>query len=73
MSDSMEHVVRTAGAIFHRPRCESCMYGSHFDPPQWHSWAGAEDIAHATATGQDVEAIKSQRCACACAGPERSE
>ena len=50
-------------------RCESCMYGSHFDTVTWHSWAGAEDLDWATEKGGDVDAIKAQKCACDCAGP----
>lgn len=60
------------GTIITYARCEGCMYGGCFDEPTWHSWAGPEDIDHATATGQDVEAIKSQRCACECARAERT-
>lgn len=68
--DETQHVIPIADSgRIHLTRCESCMYGSCFDEITWHSWAGAEDIEHALATGQDVEAIKRQRCACACAGP----
>lgn len=50
-------------------RCEACMVGGHYDEVTWHSWAGIEDIEHAEETGQDVAAIKAQKCACDCAGP----
>jgi len=49
----------------HYARCQSCMYGCHFDPPQRHDWADEEDIKHAETTGQESPVGK--RCACACA------
>jgi len=65
-----EHLL---GAIITYARCEGCMFGSHFETPTWHSWAGPDDIEHAERTGQDVEAIKAQRCACECARAEAPE
>lgn len=61
--------LHAGGAIITYARCESCMYGSCFTPTQRHSWAGPEDIQHAQVTGQDVEKIKAQVCACECATP----
>lgn len=50
-------------------RCESCMWGQHFEEVTWHSWADSEDIEWAQEKGDDVEIIKVQKCACDCAGP----
>lgn len=61
------------GIIITYTRCWGCICGQHFDEPTWHSWAGADDIEHAENTGQDVEAIKGQRCACECARAEKPE
>lgn len=48
-------------------RCESCMYGSHYDTVTWHSWAGAEDLDEMTPEQRDI--ALTQKCACDCAGP----
>lgn len=53
-----------APAIICYTRCEPCMYGSHYDEPQPHPWAGPDDIAHTTATGQPTP---TGNCACDCA------
>lgn len=53
-----------APAIICLTKCEPCMYGSHFDEPTPHSWAGPEDIEHAKATGQP-EPIGNCGCHCA--------
>ena len=45
--------------------CYSCMFDCHFDPPQWHTWADADDIEHAASTGQPDPSTS--RCACSCA------
>lgn len=41
-------------------RCWGCMFGEHFAPPEWHTWAGFEDIEH-------DPTVAKQRCACECA------
>lgn len=46
----------------HYARCEPCMWGQH-DGGQ-HGWAGPEDIAHATKTGQPDPT--GRPCACYC-------
>ncbi len=33
-------------------KCWPCNMGEHYDPPQAHGWADAEDIEHAANTGQ---------------------
>lgn len=48
-------------------KCWGCQFGQHYDPPAWHGWADGEDLEHAKTMGQDVEAIKLQRCGCECA------
>lgn len=50
-------------------RCEPCQYGFHYDMPEWHSWAGPEDIAHAKAIGQPDP--RESRCGCDCAEADR--
>jgi hypothetical protein len=50
-------------------KCEPCMFGSHYDRPQWHSWAGPEDIDHAAATGQPDPSTSACGCACSGAAP----
>lgn len=59
--------VQTPTALIHFARCEGCQVGGHFDPPEWHSWAGPDDLEFARSSGQDVDRIKGQRCACHCA------
>lgn len=51
------------GAIICYTKCEPCMYGDHFDPPEPHPWAGDEDLKHAQETGGDA----SGNCGCWCA------
>lgn len=53
-----------APAIICYAKCEPCMYGSHYDEPQPHPWAGPEDREHAAATGQPEP---TGNCACDCA------
>lgn len=60
------------GTIITYARCWSCTFDEHYEKPTWHTWADADDIEHAEATQQDVEALTSQRCACECARAERS-
>jgi hypothetical protein len=65
--DSMQHVDFQPSAIVHYARCESCMYGSHFETVTWHSWAGPDDMRE-----DDAEynaRVKTQKCHCDCAGP----
>ena len=51
-------------------RCYRCMYGGeHHDPPKWHTWADAEDVEHAAATGQPDP--RDSRCGCPCADAPR--
>ena len=66
---SLQHHVPTADGKGHYTfaRCESCMYGSHFETVTWHSWAGAEDKEGMKP--EDFEAAAKQKCACDCAGP----
>jgi hypothetical protein len=49
-------------------RCWSCMSDDHCDPPQWHTWADDEDIAHAERTGQPDP--RGTMCGCWCAKGE---
>lgn len=51
-------------AIICYTKCESCMYGYHYEPPRPHRWAGDEDIDHAKATGQPEP---TGNCGCWCA------
>lgn len=60
------------GTIITYTRCWGCQFGDHFKPPTWHGWADSDDIEHAESTGQDVDALKGQRCACECARAEKS-
>lgn len=46
--------------------CELCQFGSHFNEPTWHTWAGPEDVEHAAKTGQKDPSTS--RCGCSCAG-----
>ena len=57
-----------SGVIICWAKCEPCMFGSHYDEPTWHTWAGVEDVEHASNTGQPDPRVG--RCACACAGNE---
>lgn len=65
-----DHHIFFPGGHITLTRCEECMYGMHYEPPKWHSWAGIDDIEHAEITNQDVAAIKKQPCACYCAKEE---
>lgn len=47
--------------IVHYTRCQGCMWGQHYDPPQRHDWADYEDLEH-------DPSVKGQPCACACGG-----
>jgi len=49
-------------------KCWPCNFGECPEPAEWHGWADFEDIEHAEATGQDVAALKAQRCGCYCMG-----
>ena len=51
--------------------CEPCQFGCHFDPPEWHSWAGPEDIDHAANTGQPDPSPSP--CACGICGTPPTE
>ena len=53
------------GIVVCYAKCEGCQFGCHFDPPQWHTWAGLEDIEHAAQTGQTSPTTS--RCGCHCA------
>jgi hypothetical protein len=53
-------------AIICYAKCESCMFGYHYDEPVPHPWAGPEDLEHAAATGQPEP---TGACACWCAKP----
>lgn len=61
------------GTIITYARCWSCMFGEHYETPTWHGWADEDDVDHAERTGQDVEALRGQRCACECARAEKPE
>lgn len=50
-------------------KCWACMFGEHYEPAQWHSWADVDDIEHARDTGQDDPST--QRCGCPCANTEK--
>lgn len=47
-------------------RCEPCMQNFCFDPPEEHSWAGADDLAHAR---ENDLPEPTGICACDCARP----
>ena len=64
-AEAISAAIRSGDAIVCLTRCEPCMFGSHYDEPTWHTWAGPEDVAHAKATGQDDPSDR--RCACRCA------
>jgi hypothetical protein len=66
MPASLGHVVFTTAGRIHLVRCEPCMYGYCPEVGEPHGWAGPEDLDYAKANGQDVEAIKAQRCPCNC-------
>lgn len=68
--DSLQHHDVFPGGHITYARCESCMYGSHYEVVTWHSWAGEEDM-----TGDPkVDAERAnQKCACDCAGPRGAE
>lgn len=51
-------------------RCESCMYGSHFETVTWHSWANEDDFGNDMAKRAELLASK---CACDCAGPRGAQ
>jgi hypothetical protein len=51
--------------------CYSCMFGSHFDPPKWHTWADDDDIEYARNTGQPDP--RGSRCGCECAHSSTEE
>jgi len=68
-SDEIAAAILSGGAIVCLTRCESCMFGCHYDEPTWHSWAGPEDIDHAKATGQPDP--RQSRCGCDCAKATR--
>lgn len=53
-----------APAIICYAKCEPCQWGSHYEQPQPHPWAGPDDIAHAAATGQPTP---TGNCGCYCA------
>lgn len=48
-------------------KCWPCITGFHFNPPQPHTWADAEDIEHAKATGREEP---TGPCGCPCAHGE---
>lgn len=52
-------------AIVCTTKCWPCQFGSHFDPPKWHTWADEDDVDHAAATGQPDPS--KGRCGCRCA------
>lgn len=58
-----------SGAIVCYTKCWPCMFGEHFDPPEWHTWADADDVKHAKETGQDDP--REKRCGCPCADAPR--
>ena len=70
--DSLQHhdfFENGAGHVTY-PRCESCMFGSHFENVTWHSWANEDDF------GTDVEKraeLLASKCACDCAGPRGAQ
>ena len=64
--NSLQHHEYFPGGHLTLTRCESCMYGYHFDEVTWHSWAGPEDLENAGAEKGAV--IATQKCACDCAG-----
>ena len=54
-----------SGVIVCYAKCWPCSFGSHYDPPQWHTWADDEDIENAANTGQPDPSAS--RCGCSCA------
>lgn len=61
---AFDEAIKAGNAIVCYAKCEPCQYGSHYDPPKVHGWAGTEDIDHARATGQPEP---TGRCGCRCA------
>jgi hypothetical protein len=48
-------------------RCYSCMFGSHFEPKQAHSWMEQEDAEHAGhAWPLTPEVEAANLCPCSC-------
>jgi hypothetical protein len=64
-ADEIAAAITNGDAVICLTRCESCQFGSHYDEPTRHSWAGPEDVAHAKVTGQKDPS--DSRCGCACA------
>ena len=66
---SMQHHKPTENGRGHYTfaRCESCMWGSHFETITWHSWVGPDDEEGMTA--EALEPVRKEKCACDCAGP----
>ena len=51
--------------------CWNCKFGHHYMPPQWHTWADADDMEHARSTGQPDPSTRP--CGCVCADPAREQ
>ncbi len=52
-------------------RCVACIYDSHSDPREWHTWADDDDVAYAESIGQDDP--RDRRCSCWCADETGAE
>lgn len=64
-AEQIDAAVASGAVIVCYAKCVACQFGSHFDPPKWHTWADDEDIEHAKNTGQ--EDPSTSRCGCPCA------
>jgi hypothetical protein len=71
--DSLQHhspLVNDVGQVVGHAtyaRCESCMWGSHYEVVTWHPWAGDEDMR--LDDPEYNERVTKQKCHCDCAGP----
>lgn len=61
---ALNQAIADGNAIVCYARCQPCMFGQCYDPPQHHGWADDDDREHARNTGQPEP---TGRCGCPCA------
>lgn len=62
-AEQLAEALAGPGLIVCYTRCWACQFDEHHQPPRPHTWADADDIAHAKNTGQPTPG----NCACHCA------
>lgn len=63
-AQTLNEAVQTGGIIICHTKCWACLADQHYEPPQAHPWADADDIEHARSTGRPEP---TGNCGCYCA------